>query len=62
MNVLRQLVKVVVDVNDEKEIQEFKVEELDLSPAREEGKSKTFQRKTKALGGAGERKIERKTR
>ena len=28
VNVLRQLVKVVVDVNDEKEIQEYKVEQL----------------------------------
>ena len=32
VNVLRQLVKVVVDVNDEKEIQEFKVEELKFRP------------------------------
>ena len=28
VNVLRQLVKVVVDVNDEKEIQEYRVEQL----------------------------------
>ena len=28
VNVLRQLVKVIVDVNDEKEIQEYKVEQL----------------------------------
>ena len=28
VNVLRQLVKVIMDVNDEKEIREYKVEEL----------------------------------
>ena len=32
VNVLRQLVKVLVDVNDEKEIQEYKVEELKFKP------------------------------
>ena len=32
VNVLRQLVKVLVDINDEKEIQEYKVEELKFRP------------------------------
>ena len=32
VNVLRQLVNVLVDVNDEKEIQEYKVEELKFKP------------------------------
>ena len=32
VNVLRQLVKVLVDVNDEKEIQEFKAEDLKFKP------------------------------
>lgn len=32
VNVLRQLVKVLVDINDEKEIQEYKVEELKFKP------------------------------
>ncbi len=32
VNVLRQLVKVLVDVNDEKEIQEYRVEELKFKP------------------------------
>ena len=32
VNVLRQLVKVLVDVNDEKEIQEYKVEALKFKP------------------------------
>lgn len=34
VSVLRQLVKVVVDVNDEKEIREYKVEELKFKPKR----------------------------
>ena len=32
VNVLRQLVKVLVDINDEKEIHEYKVEELKFKP------------------------------
>ena len=32
VNVLRQLVNVLVDVNDEKEIQEYNVEELKFKP------------------------------
>ena len=36
VNVLRQLVKVIVDVNDEKEVREYKVEELQFK--RKHGK------------------------
>ena len=39
VNVLRQLVKVVVDINDEKEIQEFKVEELKFRPRKKKAEN-----------------------
>ena len=42
VNVLRQRVKIVVDVNDEKEIQEYEVSELKFKP-----------RKRKEKGGKG---------
>ena len=42
VNVLRQMVKIVVDVNDEKEIQEFPVRDLKFRP-----------KKKKVKGGAG---------
>ena len=38
MNVLRQMVKIVVDVNDEKEIQEFPVRDLRFRPKKKKGK------------------------
>lgn len=38
VNVLRQRVKVIVDINDEKEIQEFPVEELKFKPRRKKSK------------------------
>lgn len=38
VNVLRQLVKVLVDVNDEKEIQEFKAEDLKFKPRHKKPK------------------------
>ena len=38
VNVLRQLVKVIVDVQDEKEIREYKVEELRFKPRRKKEK------------------------
>ena len=38
VNVLRQMVKVVVDVNDEKEIQEFPVRDLKFRPKKKKGK------------------------
>ena len=34
VSVLRQLVKVIVEVNDEKEIREYKVDELKFRPKR----------------------------
>ena len=38
VNVLRQMVKIVVDVNDEKEIQEFPVRDLNFRPKKKKGK------------------------
>ena len=38
VNVLRQMVKIVVDVNDEKEIQEFPVCDLKFRPKKKKGK------------------------
>lgn len=50
VNVLRQLVKVVVDVNDEKEIQEYKVEELKFKPRHgKKDKQKISKEEMKAL-------------
>ena len=45
VNVLRQRVKVIVEVNDEKEIQEFSVNELKLRPRKK--KAKAFEREGK---------------
>ena len=47
VNVLRQRVKVLVDVNDEKEIQEFPVEELKFKPRHK--KTKVSPEEQKAL-------------
>ena len=41
VNVLRQMVKIVVDVNDEKEIQEFPVRDLKFRPKKKKGKGGT---------------------
>ena len=38
VNVLRQLVKIVVEINDEKEIQEFPVNELKFRPRKKKVK------------------------
>ena len=38
VNVLRQLVKVIVDVGDEKEVQEYKVEQLRFKRKRRSNK------------------------
>ena len=38
VNVLRQTVKVVVEVGDEKEIREYKVDQLKFKPRRKKGK------------------------
>lgn len=48
VNVLRQRVKVIVDINDEKEIQEFPVEELKFKPRRK--KVKVSDKELKELG------------
>ena len=45
VNVLRQRVKVIVEVNDEKEIQEFAVNELKFRPRKK--KAKAFEREGK---------------
>ena len=41
VNVLRQLVKVVVDVEDEKEIREYEVKQLKFKPRRKREKNNT---------------------
>lgn len=52
VNVLRQLVKVLVDVNDEKEMRECPVEELKFKPKHKKEKAKRRKRQ-KQLRGAG---------
>ena len=53
VNVLRQLVKVIVTVEkDEKEIREYKVEQLKFKPRRRKGKGKAFYRSGDS-GGSG---------
>lgn len=47
VSVLRQLVKVIVDINDEKEIREYKVEELKFKPKHK--KVKISEEELKAL-------------
>ncbi|MGN0316099.1 MAG: stage 0 sporulation family protein [Fusicatenibacter sp.] len=51
VNVLRQLVKVLVDVNDEKELREYPVEELKFKPRhkKEKGKDKKKDRLVEEL-------------
>ena len=49
LSVLRQLVKVVVEVNDEKEIQEFPVEELKFKARKGKDKGKISNEEMKAL-------------
>lgn len=49
LSVLRQLVKVVVEVNDEKEIQEFPVEELKFKARKGKDKKKLTNEEKKAL-------------
>ena len=48
VNVLRQRVKVVVEVNDEKEIQEFPVNELKFRPRKK--KSQSFREGNEGTG------------
>ena len=54
VNVLRQRVKVIVDINDEKEIQEFRVEELKFKPRRK--KVKVSDKELKELGDLEDKK------
>ena len=49
VNVLRQLVKVIVDVDDEKEIREYAVEDLKFKPRQKKGKIKLSDEELKAL-------------
>ena len=60
VNVLRQLVKVIVEVNDEKELREYKVKELKFRPRRRKENLKLSDAGIKGtfrIGGQG-RKIE----
>ena len=59
VNVLRQLVKVIVTVDkDEKEIREYKVENLRFKPRKKKGKGgdKQAQDRVKTSGGTGEKR------
>lgn len=49
VNVLRQLVKVIVDVDDEKEIREYPVEELKFKPRQKKEKLRLSDEEMKAL-------------
>lgn len=49
VNVLRQLVKVIVDIEDEKEIREYKVEELKFRPKHKKDKVKLSKEEMKEL-------------
>lgn len=49
LSVLRQLVKVIVEVNDEKEIREYPVEELKFKPRNKKEKIKLTKEEMKAL-------------
>ena len=49
VNVLRQLVKVIVDIDDEKEIREYKVEELKFRPKHKKDKVKLSKEELKEL-------------
>lgn len=62
VSVLRQLVKVIVEVNDEKEIREYKVDELKFRPKRRRDNTKLSAKEMKALkaleDNGGESKID----
>ena len=53
MNVLRQRVKVIVEINDEKEIQEYAVDELKFRPRKK--KVKISEQELKELQGLEDR-------
>ena len=49
VNVLRQTVKLLVDINDEKELKEYKIEELKYKPHKKNDKVKLSPEEMKAL-------------
>ena len=49
VNVLRQTVKLLVDINDEKELKEYKIEELKYKPHKKKDKIKLSEEEMKAL-------------
>ena len=49
VNVLRQLVKVIVEVNDEKELHEYKVKDLKFRPRRRKENLKLSAQELKEL-------------
>lgn len=49
VNVLRQTVKLLVDINDEKELKEYKIEELKYKPHKKKDKVKLSAEEMKAL-------------
>lgn len=49
VNVLRQTVKLLVDINDEKELKEYKIEELKYKPHKKKDKVKLSPEEMKAL-------------
>ena len=49
VNVLRQTVKLLVEVNDEKELQEYRIEELKYKPHKKKDKLKLSEEEKKAL-------------
>ncbi len=59
VNVLRQMVKIVVDVNDEKEIQEYKASELKFRPRKKKVKLTEQEiKELKNLEDGGDSKLE----
>ena len=61
VNILRQTVKVIVEIDDEKEIREYKVDELRFRPKRRKDHSKLSPEELKelaALEDKGKSKIE----
>ena len=54
VNVLRQRVKVIVEINDEKEIQEFPVDDLKFRPRKK--KVKVSEKELKELGNLEDKK------
>ncbi|MFV0465821.1 MAG: stage 0 sporulation family protein [Lachnospiraceae bacterium] len=49
VNVLRQTVKIIIEINDEKEIREFKISELKFKPKRKKEKMNLSQKELKEL-------------